>query len=295
MDAEAWGVTSLASRPSTAWNRNEWTFLDTGGWAEFASVVELVILHHPEEIRELAEIQGSARATGERLKKVQRAIATMLITNATAVWDEDDEKERFQICSTCDKYVRRSLDIYKSGYSAENDPLAGPAVAIRAVQGHSVDFVIPGRAGKVLEPSDSKELRCIVHGTQSHRINSILTSGLLPGGVSGVTGGSRNCCFFAAFPADDHRCKSGMRKGGRGDTDAFVYFKPAALLSRHDVVLTCTGALLTTTAVEPDLIDVVTVSRFGEEVVVYDSYLADKIPWKAVRDEVHGEKEHFFP
>jgi 2'-phosphotransferase len=79
---------------------------------------------------------------------------------------------------------------------------------IRAVQGHSLKSVVDEELLQQLHLSDTLPEKC-VHGTYFRHWESILSKGLLVGGLGAK--GHRNHIHFAPYDVSDKRVISGMR------------------------------------------------------------------------------------
>merc|ERR1712008_88839 len=79
---------------------------------------------------------------------------------------------------------------------------------IRVVQGHSIKAVKDDAVLKRVELSDTLPEKC-VHGTYVEHFYSIISKGLLVGGLG--QNGSRNHIHFAAYDVKDKQVISGMR------------------------------------------------------------------------------------
>ena len=175
------------------------------------------------------------------------------------------EKERFQLAVT----IRDDTPV--DAVALHEDDI-DCITMIRAVQGHSISFVKPGVVQLTQEQAEN--LYCLVHGTKKRYVDSILASGLDPHQKG------RNSVHLAAYPSDDVRCVSGMRKG---TCDHWVYLKRGLVAKDYGLYASASGALLVNEKISPSCIDVIMCTpTMG---VIYDSAFANAVPWE-VKNEL---------
>ena len=90
-----------------------------------------------------------------------------------------------------------------SSFSGKLGDCKGLAIAIRAVQGHSIDIVDVQRAGTTVGGAEASLLLSLCHGTSKEKVQSILDRGLIPGyalGTSDAGAKGRNSVHFSPYP-----------------------------------------------------------------------------------------------
>ena len=125
-------------------------------------------------------------------------------------------------------------------------------------------------------------LHCLQHCTHGHHLNSMVKSGIIPGGLPGSTSQERNSVHLGAFRPFDKRLMSGARKGGRtdGNDHGSVHQENTATLNNAFVVSRA-GAIMTNTVIPPWCFDYST--RFHNEIerMQWDSSLVGCRPMES--------------
>ena len=148
---------------------------------------------------------------------------------------------------------------------------------IRATQGHSIRWLNPFRLFCRLSTMEMlAKCDCIMHGTRSDNIPSILANGLAPGGDA-EDDLARAYVHFSPFPRWDSRCVAGMRK----DSEAYVFLDPVMMLDAGPAIwIAPTGALMVGASIDPEFIECVIVwtqSIYDYE-VLYSKSLSESRP-----------------
>ena len=82
---EAWGLACIESRPAPRWNPKEWTFLDTGGWAQYNALIQLVCDVYPSVAEAAFQCHNHTGAKGRLLEEYKLADVGGLILAACDV------------------------------------------------------------------------------------------------------------------------------------------------------------------------------------------------------------------
>ena len=246
----AWGVVSERPRAHKGhkYNPKHWAYMDTGGWVEADEATE-VVRREFGRVWEKDMPPGWSRAQ-KRETGSEWAWNYILASCCTGSHVTGDKKLRFLLaCST--------TELCKTSAEIGRDHVIKDVVAIRAIQGHAVDFVQADRSGVTLTAEDAVKLPYLVHGTEVANIPSILGTGLIPGGIGDATHGEgRNSIHLALWPINDKRCMGGMRKSG--SVNALIYLNKVALVQEKRVTVTPGLCALVNEPIEPGFIHCVT-------------------------------------
>ena len=64
--AEAWGVAFIEPRSAPKWKPQEWTYLDTGGWAQYNDLFKVITDVYPEIVQACLRCHDHDDARGKR-------------------------------------------------------------------------------------------------------------------------------------------------------------------------------------------------------------------------------------